>query len=101
MRSLWRILALQWLGGEGSEALTGDSTVLESLMFGEPPRVMHAFDVRRAPEVSHHAMMSPGRRVQVGSRNRFGRGFAFGVAGPLSLLIDSTRARLLPRDARP
>jgi hypothetical protein len=26
MRSLWRVLALQWLGGEGSEALTGDST---------------------------------------------------------------------------
>jgi len=60
MRSLWRILALRWLGGEGSEALTGDSTVLESLMFGEHARAMHAFDVRRAPEVSHHAMMSPG-----------------------------------------
>ena len=39
MRSLWRILALQWLGGEGSEALTGDSTVLESLMFGEHARM--------------------------------------------------------------
>jgi hypothetical protein len=51
MRSLWRVLALQRLGGEGSEALTGDSTVLESLMFGEHARAMHAFDVRRAPEV--------------------------------------------------
>ena len=29
MRSLWRVLALQWLGGDGSEALTGDSTVLD------------------------------------------------------------------------
>ncbi len=60
MRSLWRILAFQWLGGEGSEALTGHSTVLESLMFGEHARAMHAFNVRRAPGVSHHAMMSPG-----------------------------------------
>ena len=60
MRSLWRTLALQWLGGKGSEALTGDSPVLESLMFGEHARAMHAFNVRRAPEVSHHAMMSPG-----------------------------------------
>ena len=31
MRSLWRILALQWLGGDGSEALTRDSTILEGL----------------------------------------------------------------------
>lgn len=31
MRSLWRILALQWLGGEGSEALAGDSATLEGL----------------------------------------------------------------------
>jgi hypothetical protein len=60
MRSLWRILALQWLGGEGSEALTGDSTVLESLMSGEHARAMHAFEVRRTPEVFHHAMMSRG-----------------------------------------
>ncbi len=34
MRSLWRILALQWLGGEGSEALTADSAVLEGLPYG-------------------------------------------------------------------
>jgi hypothetical protein len=60
MRSLWRILALQWLGGEGSEALTGDSTVLESLMLGEHARAIHAFDVQRASGVSHRAMMSPG-----------------------------------------
>ena len=33
MRSLWRILALQWLGGDGSEALTGDSTILEGLPY--------------------------------------------------------------------
>jgi hypothetical protein len=34
MRSLWRILALQWLRGDGSEALTGDSTILEGLPYG-------------------------------------------------------------------
>jgi len=34
MRSLWRILALQWLGGDGSEALIGDSTILEGLPYG-------------------------------------------------------------------
>jgi len=34
MRSLWRMLALQWLGGEGSEALTDDSAVFDILMVG-------------------------------------------------------------------
>ena len=55
MRSLWRILALQWLGGDGSEALTGDSAILEGL-FGVA-RPMRAFDVRREPQVSCQAMM--------------------------------------------
>ncbi len=31
MRSLWRILALQWLGGDGSEALTADLAILEGV----------------------------------------------------------------------
>ena len=34
MRSLWRILALRWLRGDGSEALTGDSAILEGLPYG-------------------------------------------------------------------
>ncbi len=34
MRSLWRILALQWLRGDGSEALTADSAILEGLPYG-------------------------------------------------------------------
>ena len=55
MRSLWRILALQWLGGDGSEALTGDSAILEGLL-GER-RPMAAFDVRREPQVSRQAMI--------------------------------------------
>ena len=58
MRSLWRILALQWLGGHGSEALTGDSAILEGL-FGAG-RPLPAFDVRREPQVSRHAMMGTG-----------------------------------------
>jgi hypothetical protein len=60
MRSLWRMLALQWLGGDGSEGLAGDSTILESLTSGEHLQPMTpAFSVRREPGVSHRAMMSP------------------------------------------
>jgi hypothetical protein len=59
MRSLWRMLALQWLGGDGSEALSGDSTVLDTLLFGEHARAVQAFDVRRQGRVSHRALMTP------------------------------------------
>ncbi len=58
MRSLWRIFALQWLGGDGSEALTGDSAILEGLL--EDARPMNAFNVRREPQVSRHAIMVTG-----------------------------------------
>jgi hypothetical protein len=58
MRSLWRILALQWLGGDGSEGLTGESAILEGLL-GEG-RPMAAFDVRREPQVSRQAMIVTG-----------------------------------------
>jgi hypothetical protein len=57
MRSLWRILALQWLGGDSSEALTGESAILEGLLFGRDAGPMPAFDVRREPQVSRQAMM--------------------------------------------
>jgi hypothetical protein len=58
MRSLWRRLALQWLGGDGSGALSQDTTALEMLLSDEkPPQV---FDVRRVPGVSYDAMMSSG-----------------------------------------
>jgi hypothetical protein len=64
MRSLWRLLALQWLGGEGSAALAGDSTVLETLPpFGVPAQLPYVFDVRRIPGVSHRAMM-----IEAGAR---------------------------------
>jgi len=59
MRSLWRILALQWLGGKGSEGLTGDSTILEGLLRGGDARPIDSFDVRREPQVSRRAMMVP------------------------------------------
>ena len=55
MRSLWRILALQWLGGDGSEALTGESAILEGLLGEGQP--LAAFDIRREPQVSRQAMM--------------------------------------------
>lgn len=32
MRSLWRSIAAQWLGGAGSDALTGDSALAELLL---------------------------------------------------------------------
>jgi hypothetical protein len=60
MRSLWRILALQWLGGEGSEALTGDSTILEGLLHGRHAQPIDSFDVRREPQVSRQAIMTSG-----------------------------------------
>jgi hypothetical protein len=63
MRSLWRILAVQWLGGDGSEALTGDSAILEGLLHGGEAPPM--YDVRREPQVSRRAMISaaPERRL--------------------------------------
>jgi hypothetical protein len=57
MRSLWRMIAARWLGGQASDALTGDTALLDLLMPGDgnaPP----AFLVRRQSEVSHRAMMS-------------------------------------------
>jgi hypothetical protein len=57
MRSLWRMIALRWLGGQGSDALTDDSAVLDLLTIGEraPPL---GFKVSRRSGVSHHAMNS-------------------------------------------
>jgi hypothetical protein len=44
MRSLWRFMASQWLGGEGSEVLTGDSALLDLLL---PEQPVPAFRMRR------------------------------------------------------
>ena len=64
MRSLWRMIALRWLGGQGSEALTDDSGLLDLLMIGEraPPI---GFAVSRRSEVSHHALNSQHAWAQV------------------------------------
>jgi hypothetical protein len=55
MRSLWRMIATRWLGGQGSETLTGDSAVLDLLMIEQSAL---AFEVRRQSGVSHQAMIS-------------------------------------------
>jgi hypothetical protein len=56
MRSLWRNLALQWLGGEGSETLAGDSAFFDLLSLREHDERVKAIEVRREPAVSHRAM---------------------------------------------
>lgn len=59
MRSMWRVLALQWLDGEASEALAADSAVLETfLSAGDQAQSPPAFDVRRVPGISHRAMIA-------------------------------------------
>ena len=58
MRSLWRMIALRWLGGQGSEALTDDSALLDLLMIGQSALTPLIFEVRRQSGVSHHAIMS-------------------------------------------
>lgn len=58
MRSLWRVMAVRWLGGEASDALTGDAGLLDFLVQQDryvPPAVL----VQRQSEVSHRAMMLP------------------------------------------
>jgi hypothetical protein len=56
MRSLWKMMAVRWLGGQASTALTAETAPLDGLLGGET--AAPAFLVRRAAEVSHHAMMS-------------------------------------------
>jgi hypothetical protein len=54
MRSLWRFMALQWLGGEGSEALSGDSALIDLLL---PEQTVPCFRVVRNPQT--HAFAAP------------------------------------------
>ena len=58
MRPLWRMIALRWLGGQGSEALIGDSALIDLLMIEESAHASLAFEVRRQSGVSHLAMTS-------------------------------------------
>jgi hypothetical protein len=59
MRSLWRTLALRWLGGDGSDALTGDLAILEGLLLAGKRPQTGPFDVRRDSLVSRRAIMVP------------------------------------------
>jgi hypothetical protein len=58
MRSLWRMIASKWLGGKGSDALTGDSTLLDLLIEADRREATPVFQVRRESAVSHRAIMS-------------------------------------------
>jgi hypothetical protein len=58
MRSLWRQLALQWLGGEGSAALSGDWVPLDLLLAENSGWAPPGFAVTRRSEVSGRAVMS-------------------------------------------
>lgn len=49
MRSLWRLMALRWLGGEGSEVLAGDSAPIDFLPSGPADPV---FRIARDPRAS-------------------------------------------------
>jgi hypothetical protein len=57
MRSLWRMMATRWLGGEVSEALTRDTGLLDVIM-QTGTQLESAFLVRRQSGISHPSMMS-------------------------------------------
>lgn len=58
MRSLWRMIASRWLGGQGSPALTDDSGLVDLLLTGETDRAPPAFRVSRQSAVSHRVLMA-------------------------------------------
>jgi hypothetical protein len=60
MHSLWRLMALRWLGGEGSEALTGDSALLDLLPSAEAGPVFRVARDRRACTPASTASGAPG-----------------------------------------
>jgi hypothetical protein len=57
MRSLWRRLALRWLGGEGSDALGGEAALLDTLLGGQGEGVAEIYRVTREAGVSHRALL--------------------------------------------
>jgi len=75
MRSLWRMIAARWLGGQATDALTGDAALLDLLTpvdANAPP----PFVVRRQSEVSHRAMMSQQDRAAPERETALGNGVA-------------------------
>src|SRR5579871_5913453 len=57
MRSLWKSLAVRWLGGRASEALVGEITPLE-LLLSEAAPTAPTFAVRRLAAVSPRALLA-------------------------------------------
>ena len=57
MRSLWRMMAARWLGGEVSEALTGDTGLFDTIM-QTGAQLEATFLVRRQSGISRQALMS-------------------------------------------
>jgi len=99
MRSLWRILALRWLGGDGSEALTGDAAILEGLLRGGDERPDDI--IRRAPRAAGFSPSDDavGSRAAIRPGNWPGRGFAPIGACPLFSLIQIKDGSPASRDA--
>ncbi len=56
MRSLWRFMATQWLGGAGSEVLTDDSALTDLLL---PEQTTPAFRIARSREACPPAITAP------------------------------------------
>ena len=50
MGSLWRVIAARWLGGEGSDALSGDADLLE-LLTAEDKGAQPVFLVQRPTDM--------------------------------------------------
>ena len=57
MRSLWRMMAARWLGGEVSEALTGVTGLFDTIM-QTGAQLEATFLVRRQSGISRQARMS-------------------------------------------
>lgn len=64
MRSLWKDLALRWLGGEASAALAGDSPLRERLLPKTRAPAADAFRISRQPAVSDPPSATPGAGAQ-------------------------------------
>lgn len=82
MRSLWRIMASNWLKGDGSAALCGESSPLDFLGLGLRGIGRASFFLDLGSGVSHSAMLI----AREGASSLFARrAFALAESGPLPL----------------
>jgi hypothetical protein len=82
MRSLWRTLASQWLGGDASEGPAAESAVLESLISGDLLQPTPAFSVLRDQEcLTGEDEVSSGAHRSVGRPSHFALPAPGGVEG--------------------